>query len=81
MIYLALGHDVLNDEDEEEPDKDDELRKWVVYRHVIFALDLVEQVVHGLFDVGKEVHDACSEEHLRVRERQCLWMLPDLSTY
>ena len=69
-IYLALGHDILHDEDEEKTNKDDELREWVVDRYVVLVLDLIQQMVHGLLDVGKEVHDACGEEHLR--ERQCL---------
>ena len=64
MIYLALGHDILHDEDEEKTDEDDELREWVVDRYVVLVLDLIQQMVHGLLDVGKEVHDACGEEHL-----------------
>ena len=52
-IYLALGHDILHDEDEEKPNKDDELREWVVDRYVVLVLDLIQQMVHGLLDVRK----------------------------
>ena len=76
--HLALCNDVLHDEDEEKTDEDDELREWIVDRYVVLVLDLIQQMVHGLLDVGKEVHDTCGEEHLR--ERQCLLLLPNLLT-
>ena len=48
---LAVEHDLLQNEDDKEPEDDDELGHWVVDLCVVSVLDLVEDVVEGLMDV------------------------------
>ena len=53
---------VLDEEDEEEAEHDDELSYRVVNGHVVGFLDLVQNVVNRLPDVGKQIHEAGGEK-------------------